>query len=434
MLTLHHSRVVDRLTPCPQSQELSAQRQGTRVTVQNLFGNMPVRVKQRVSSHDKSAEHEKRWNHLKLQIIALLLPWDEQVKVYLTNDQTGQRMRLSSSSHMDSADGEKPSQTNEDTSKVASLLIQSRQITSRDCKWIPASAISHTLSIEGAIAVQPFPTKHLQFISLGIQPITRHGDGNEIYETINRLFKDSDFGILQRLDQDYDEAANGPLSQVRRDTVRQRETKLGTKSVDKWPAFNLIITFQKDKALATSGLAENSSLLDKVTKAITVLIEGWLTANHFRIRKRVKRDKNLEEPSTANYRKHLKFTSAEEALSESSRCPREVRDSYRDIISDGLHIRNGHQDRSSTPDGPASTSDPRRKPQFSNDHLKESQQAASIYSTSGRQMADQTEQAGRTQTNDGVVQWQDPFTGRTHNINERTGAVVTSTAERRGCC
>lgn len=73
-LSLHHSRRVASSTPSDSYVDhLPAQ--GTRVTVGNLFGNLPVRVKQRSRALVDRAEWERQWSSVKKDLFALLLAW-----------------------------------------------------------------------------------------------------------------------------------------------------------------------------------------------------------------------------------------------------------------------------------------------------------------------------------------------------------------------
>src|SRR4051812_41415319 len=68
-LSIHQSKVVARLTPAPAYQYLSFREHGTRVLVKDLFGNMPVRVKQRALGTESSSDTLRDWEELKKSVI-----------------------------------------------------------------------------------------------------------------------------------------------------------------------------------------------------------------------------------------------------------------------------------------------------------------------------------------------------------------------------
>ena len=83
-LVLHHSRPAARFLKAPSHHSLSTYGHGTRVAVQDLFGNMPVRVKQRQNSHlAGTANYDRDFEILKRAITALLLSFHRPVRVCL---------------------------------------------------------------------------------------------------------------------------------------------------------------------------------------------------------------------------------------------------------------------------------------------------------------------------------------------------------------
>jgi DNA mismatch repair protein MLH3 len=81
-VTFHHSKAVDRQLPAAAHHEVHG-KHGTRVTVRNLFGNLPVRVKQRSMVSERGVEQDRLWEGLKRDVAGLLLSWQAVVSLKL---------------------------------------------------------------------------------------------------------------------------------------------------------------------------------------------------------------------------------------------------------------------------------------------------------------------------------------------------------------
>ena len=78
---MHGSEVLTRQTPAPVRYHLPYFNHGTRVTVQDLFGSMPVRVKQRAIVAEKHRGWSREWEELKRDAVMLILSWPSCVAV-----------------------------------------------------------------------------------------------------------------------------------------------------------------------------------------------------------------------------------------------------------------------------------------------------------------------------------------------------------------
>ncbi|KAL9100137.1 MAG: hypothetical protein Q9163_004453 [Psora crenata] len=298
-LILHHSRPAARLLPAPPRQQLSNPSHGTRVTVHNLFGNMPVRIKQRAVAHaDSDRMDGKNLALLKKKVTALLLSCQRAVSVTLTLGHKNHgrlNIRVSDHSTLQKTSNSKnslllePASTDPlrplETSLVCGVLSQAKYIepTERD-SWIVTSARTSAITAKGAISVEPAPSKQVQFISLGIRPIYSDSSGNVLYDEINRLFAASRFG--NREDDDGTKGNEGLTDRnYKRKGCTNRQLKGTGKGVDRWPKFYIQVELNENNDIER---LERENLLSDVMKVIGAMISGFLKSNHFRPLARVK--------------------------------------------------------------------------------------------------------------------------------------------------
>lgn len=83
-IQIRNSEILARHTPSLPEQRLLSFPHGTRTTVRDLFGAMPVRVKQRAIDSERGT-NAKNWELLKHCLLALLLAWPGQVSLSLHN-------------------------------------------------------------------------------------------------------------------------------------------------------------------------------------------------------------------------------------------------------------------------------------------------------------------------------------------------------------
>ncbi|KAG8527912.1 uncharacterized protein KY384_006828 [Bacidia gigantensis] len=297
---LHHSRPVARLVPAPHHQQLRTNDNGTRVTIQDLFGNMPVRVKQRAVEHSGNPyNEEKQFESLKKRMVALLIGWHVPVSINLTMNGLKKRklqVRLKNVGLNDFQIGDRDvvetlvvsPRPQIDVQLVRSLLSQAGYIDPTDCgSWIKASARTSNVTATGTFCLMPAPSKAVQFISLGIRPLIGETTGNLLFEEINRLFAESNFGTQE----EYDETVEHKRVQDRRykrDGFTNRQLKGGGKGVDRWPMFYLRVDLQETNDLER---LERDGVLQSVIKVIKAMVTGFLKDNHFRLRTTIRKHK-----------------------------------------------------------------------------------------------------------------------------------------------
>lgn len=305
-LILHRSKAISRLTSTlPQHEIRSSTGHGTRVSVRDLFGNMPVRVKQRTIVAEEGAEAERQWQALKIGVVGLLLPWNHRVAVKVTDSETPERTFYlnTGAQFVSTALSERNLNTLNkkmsgfDQSTVLSILSQSGIIlTESKNSWIPVSASTSSVAVKGLISLEPAPSRVAQFMSIGIVPCLNENRHNELYETVNQLFGQSSFGHIDE-DSELDEAEMKRRQHDRRykkDGPTNKQLRGGRKGVDRWPRFYFRIDLETDKSprhvddLSDMRLRSISNVLESLTL-------HWLEANNFRPKKLQRKRKQTED-------------------------------------------------------------------------------------------------------------------------------------------
>lgn len=254
---------------------------GTNVTVINLFGDMPVRVKQR--ANDTSASL-KEWDDLKKQAAALLLCCSSTVTVELRDTESMPPRKAKISAGKDQQPSRsKPAQPR---ITICSLLYQAGFISSpHTSSWVNVAGSTSKLELQGAICLDPVPTKNIQFISIGITPIMNDEGHNVLYECINKIFARSLFGVVDDLPE-LDAREKKRRAEDRRfktDGYTNKELKSTCKGVDRWPMFALRIEI-KDLPLigrlhSTDDIFEDNNALASITSLLQQVAVGFLTEN-----------------------------------------------------------------------------------------------------------------------------------------------------------
>ncbi|KAI1457935.1 hypothetical protein F4805DRAFT_427011 [Annulohypoxylon moriforme] len=288
-IKIHNAEVLARHIPALPEQRLLSFPHGTRTTVRDLFGSMPVRVKQRAIDAERGV-HAKDWERLKRGLVALLLAWSGQVSVSLRDSVDQRNFAVRVPEDVSKLQGEK----NEIiglTNRVSRVLFQAQLCDdhSRD-QWVPLKASAGSVSVLGAISLVPVISRQVQFISIGIQPVFNEHGSNVLYEEINRLFTNSSFGIEETsgsIDED-EQTKRAKDRRFKTDGYTNQELR-GRKGVDRWPMFYIKINLEeRTPRPAISDVEEIFNDRQRDLKAIvdvlTAVIYEFLKAHHFRPR------------------------------------------------------------------------------------------------------------------------------------------------------
>ncbi|KAH4196183.1 hypothetical protein HBI06_173950 [Parastagonospora nodorum] len=281
-VTFHHAKTVRRQLPA-ESHHHTHEKHGTRVTVRNLFGNLPVRVKQRSKAAEHRSEHDRLWEKLKSSVAALLLSWSGSVSLRVQDAQNRIRFAFNTSNSWLAAREKRLANSHPPSSHLTcmlAILTQANYISVTQWPtWIPVSASTPSLSIQGVISLEPAPTRSIQFISLGIRPLSADGENNELYNQVNRLFRHSSFGIEE--EHVVSEPDKDRQSSDKR-LNRRRQFKM-RKGVDRYPMFHLRIALREGMpaGCAEDELVGEETNLQAVVEVLGAMIVQWLKAHHF---------------------------------------------------------------------------------------------------------------------------------------------------------
>jgi DNA mismatch repair protein MLH3 len=411
---------------------------------------MPVRVKHRALQQDDRTESDRSWEILKLGTVALLISWDRAVKIKIKDadsDRTmtvgGHVIRGKSSTATLEMEELSMLSTTSSFSQLPSLLIQAGLLpSSNSTTWVPASASSRTTSVRGLIALQPMPTKDLQFLSLDSRPLARGSGHNELYEHINRLFKSSSFGLLENTEKLAAQIHSGAKA-VRRYQLHSR------KGVERWPMFYLKITMKKSQH--EDPLANDGSL-GKIVDVLEALVMGWLSAHHFRSggkyptrssstqqgqAGRVHHDRDSARRSFAPGSGKQSWTMSSPPPSRSIKwqelCPEQTLANDSNCLQPMVRATGSEQHSSS----PRFSSEPPLPRQ-----LNVIQERRPASATDNRDVPDPVlnvmvinplETFQVDSDDDYFVNWTDPITNRMHKVNARTGMPVLLNVSKDEC-
>ncbi|KAF1849572.1 uncharacterized protein K460DRAFT_360433 [Cucurbitaria berberidis CBS 394.84] len=286
-ITFLHSKATERRLPASTNQQVHS-KHGTRVTVRNLFGNLPVRVKQRSMVTEQKAEVDRLWHSLKRHVTGLLLGWGGVISLKIRDGDNRVLLNFNTSSssvatrtYNKGIDKPRSAQL----SSMLNLLTQANYITIDEwASWVPAAASTSALSIKGAISLDPAPSKNVQYISLGIRSLSAESGQNELYDVVNRLFALSSFGTVE------DGVDVDDLETVRRQADKRFKNGEYTnwqlksrKDVDRYPMFHLRISLNSDHAarLSEDRLTRDETNLQAAIEVLSAMVTQWLSVHHF---------------------------------------------------------------------------------------------------------------------------------------------------------
>ena len=279
---------------------------GTKVTVRDLFGKMPVRVKHRAVHYELQENLDKDFEDLKMKIVVLLLAWSRPIKIVLSDTEKKRRSLLRLGQEP-LAYGEWDSDT--DTKLpfrldwICPLLAQAGCIAhSSFASWVTASAQTSTTSIRAAISLEPAPTKQLQFFSFGIRPVDPVHGSQVLFDEVNRMFALSSFGAIEdeiEISEDQKPRRQND-KRYKSDGCTTRQLRGIAKRADRWPVFYIRIDSSSEDRMLDEDQGHDSGgkaarILHKVLQLLKTLIYQFLEEHRFQPRARQEKRTGADE-------------------------------------------------------------------------------------------------------------------------------------------
>ncbi|KAI9851313.1 MAG: DNA mismatch repair protein [Vezdaea acicularis] len=289
-LLLQHSKVVSRKKMNAFDKTDLLTDWSTRVVVRDLFGTMPVRVKQRALAAEDFTANDREWEQIKHGIASLLIPWNKRVEVVVKDVDRNRRfaIRGRESTENERDQIQRVMRWQLDLTYIRSVLTQATYISPTSWEsWERLSAYTSKVSIMAAISLDPAPTKNIQFISLGARPLEIEHGRNVIYEEVNKVFAASRFGTSE--DEAEIDAAERDRrlrdKRFKRDGINQKQMQGGRKGVDRWPMFYIRIDLKEKESShvrVADDWIENEGRLGTILRVLKSLVIAFLREHHLR--------------------------------------------------------------------------------------------------------------------------------------------------------
>ena len=295
------------------------------MVVRDLFGNLPVRTKQR-AIYFESIEHvERELDRLKMQMLAIVLAWPQPVRIFVSDQHAQQRRRFaigvlakaSERNHRETIGSHKTSTFQ--LHHICTVLSHAGYIAPTDFgSWTGVSARTSQMFIRAAICLQPAPSKQVQFISLGIHPLESSSPLSQVLcREVNSLFAASAFGATE---DEFDIPEEGLIRRPRdrpfqKDGYTNRQLKGKRKGADRWPMFYIRID-PRDNNFPTGVLGSDEDDRQAVqfcgttVQLIRSMTRQFLYEHHFRPRAKshrgglqpIDRRSNVTEPNPRRWK------------------------------------------------------------------------------------------------------------------------------------
>lgn len=396
-----------------------------------------MRVKSRALAFQKPDELEREWDHLRYLLVALMLANDKLKKLVLQDAGRNKKLTVRSRHSLTSD----PTQGSElHVQRINSILAQSNlvDLQSPDC-WNVVSAGIRSISIHAAISLVPSPTKKVQFISFGTEPLLLLNNTNSLYSEINRLFALSDFGTI---------GASASAIHTRLSATQHERGntafKNPTKTVNRWPMFYIRINADVPQGFYDDGneLMQEDKSIQNIMDVLVTMVNEFLKQHDLRPRaaKRQRKTSQLPENTKAGGRKDdgkpggatrlerpgVTASCTEESLDGRLKVPSFQKPASTNLsqITTWPRVKGAH---------PGTHNDLCSIRKKTLDWVpSEADWGNSTGSRSVTPAIDQREQVAQCQTESGspdsadaMIPWVDPYTERTHLINARTGQSMS---------
>ena len=468
-LVLHRSRVIARRNEGSDRDFGPGFSHGTVVTVHDLFGNLPVRVKDRAFRMEDKKLRAKDLDGLRRRLLALSLAYGKSIAINVTDNEQYQtansRFKLSTKG-LNSDLSSKPARRSFDLERIAALFHQVYRPTDSGLDhWVVASGQTIKFCARVALFLEPVPTKHLQFISLGMYPLDIYEHHSILFDEVNRIFTNSSFGVQEADESQEEETA-------RRASKRLRDRSRGP---DKHPMYYIRIDFVSGNSQAKMenedlGLVRSERVIEEFLELLRPLLWQLLKQHGFQPRNvRRKRQRRSQSPQPEDFeaepsqqmdnsidpvtlasaapskfltrsmspmRRPLRDFSDWSRIKSSNRsCLKEFGLPHRQRIDKSLSLDLPGSSSVATDQELSASSDTLSVEDDCCGHQETTCTTNDVPTEGGNQTIAEHSRDSHTQipiedeapegiAPDQVVAWKDPTTGRTVNINSRTGLVM----------
>lgn len=378
---------------------------------------MPVRVKSRALALQKPDELEREWEDLKQLLVALTLANDQLTKLVLSDGSKNRKITIRPRNQGHQA-GEL------DLQRISSILAQAGLINVQspiNC-WNVVSACVPDFSIHTAVCLVPSPTKRVQFISLGMSPVFPRNSTNILYSDINRLFASSDFGITGAA------SASAGIQSSSEGDGQNMNAKALPKPVNKWPIFYIRINTNTPDRWYEDGYEiapESDKSIQRILDVLAAMINEFLAQLNLRPRggKRKRKAPEVSQTGQEDSKETRRPGGTAQGRTKTS-------DSTEEAFDGRLKLPSFRKDAPATVSkhfgGWSRVKGPK---DLTFDTKLQATKSVSIPSrvrpTESHQSVPPSENEGES-TTDTTIPWTDPYTGRTHMINSRTGQSMDS--------
>ena len=374
---------------------------------------MPVRVKQRALESTNGGD-ERQLELLKREILGILLAWHLPVSVSLKAAHSKKGLCIRAHDSENREHNRKKPLRNLDITLICGLLSQCGSIEPPDrATWIKTSARTPFITIRGAISLQPVPSKHVQFISLGVHPVSCEKNGNVLYEEVNRVFASSMFGHQEEV-PDEDSEIRSKDRRFKRDGLTVRQIKGGGKGIDRWPMFYIRIEMQDVEQVHNDDLEKiGERSLTGLLRVLGAMITSFLDEHHFRPRARAKtrnHEGHLNQGMTRSHPSDIPEISNKTALTHQG-AP----------FGTWSRVKSSVHSKASAPTASGSLADCHSKLSVSNiENFHPNSQIPTQPSENPKLDIDEL----NSSQNERTVRWTNPLSKATVNVNARTGNVI----------
>ena len=262
-LTIHNGKVIRRRTSATEDDVSGTAFRGTRVTVNDLFGCMPVRARLRPTP--ASSAWNRNWDGLLRAMAAHLLAWPSDATLTVEDKSSGVRRLLKT-------------QGPDANLRVVRLLTQTGLCeVANPASWVRVEGCvgsAPRIQISGSVCLKPAASKRAQFLHIGIEPLSETHQAGSLYAEINRIFAESKFGAAAPgKDGIGYQDIRGPIDKF----VRELRP---AKALDRWPMFCLGIDIDGNVDV-DDVLDDRRQYLATLSSLLRTMLYGFLKAHGF---------------------------------------------------------------------------------------------------------------------------------------------------------